>query len=105
MYFFFSPITKHEFSLHQVFQAAALTGIKINPRMAFPVKQTNLVPLIFFFQVTSLLPLAESSPQTLGGRLKELCSQSISPSLNPKMFLPDPKWGKALSKTNAASIF
>lgn len=102
--FFLSPITKHKFSLHQVFQAATSTGIKINPRMAFPVKQTNLVPFIFFFQVTSLLPSAESSPQTLGGCLKELCSQTISPSLNPKMFLPDPKWGKVLSITNAAAF-
>lgn len=69
---FFSPITKHEFSLHKAFQTATLTGIKINPRMAFPVKQTNLVSFIFFFQVTSLLAWAESSPQTLGGHLKEL---------------------------------
>lgn len=102
--YFFSPITKHKFSLHQVFQAAILTRIKTNPRMAFPVEQTNLVPFIFFFQVTSLLPSAESSPQTLGGRLKELCSRSISPSLNPEMFLPDPKRGKVLSKTNAAAF-
>lgn len=101
---FFSPITKRKFSLHKAFQTATFTGFKINPRMAFPVEQTNLVSFIFFFQVTSLLPSAGSSPQTLGGRLKELCSQSISPSLNPKMFLPHPKQGKVLSKTNAAAF-
>lgn len=99
--FFSSPITNHRFSLHKVFQAATLTGIKINPRMAFPVEQTNLVSFIFFFQVTSLLPSAESSPQTLGGCLKELCSHSISPSLNPKTFL---KGGKVLSKRKAAAF-
>lgn len=101
---FFSLITKHKFSLHKAFQTATFTGVKINPRMAFPVEQTNLVSFIFFFQVTSLLPLAGSSPQSLGGHLKELCSWSLSPSLNPKMFLPAPKQGKVLSKTSAAAL-